>query len=491
VPGRGHRLKMLRLLEHADAELQKLVGPMLNEGVSPGDRERAKPMHAHRLLCSFADISWYHNSATTRRPSSDTAGIRICLAGQHCTTPLEGFVKVAFFDPFSGASGDMTLGSLVDAGLPLEHLASELGKLRLGGFRIRSERAGQHGIHGTRVIVDVTGDDHHHRDWATIRAIIEDSDLQSPVKTAALAIFERLAKAEAKIHAADLDHVHFHEVGGVDAIVDICGTAIGLSLLGIEAVYAGAPQLGSGFATSAHGIIPVPAPATLELIADAEAPTAKPLPIMLDHPAELLTPTGAAILTTLATFTLPSFAPSAIGYGFGQKELPWPNALRVWIGEMQDEDADDGEVMIETNIDDMSPQFYEMLTERLFAAGALDVWTASISMKKGRPATKVTVLAPTSRRVQLEHVLMRNSTTLGTRSWNVDRTKAGRDSASVTTRWGDVPVKLRVLGGRVADAQPEYDVVARLAREFDQPIREVWNEAHRLGESFVGQLRNP
>lgn len=385
----------------------------------------------------------------------------------------------------------MTLGALVDAGLPLEQLASELGKLRLSGFRIRAERAGQHGIHGTRVVVDVGGEDHHHRDWAAIRAIIEDSDFQPPVKTASLAMFGRLAKAEAKIHNADLDHVHFHEVGGIDAIVDICGTAIGLSVLGIESVFAAAPQLGSGFATSAHGTIPVPAPATLELIADAGAPTAKPVPAMLEHPAELLTPTGAAILTTLATFTRPSFAPSSIGYGFGQKELPWPNALRVWIGEMQDEDDADGEVMIETNIDDMSPQFYELLTERLFAEGALDVWTTPISMKKGRPATKVTVLAPASRKIQLEHVLMHNSTTLGTRSWMVERTKAGRDSASVTTRWGDVPVKLRVLGGRVADAQPEYDVVARLAREYEQPIREVWNEAHRLGESYVGKPRDP
>jgi pyridinium-3,5-bisthiocarboxylic acid mononucleotide nickel chelatase len=210
---------------------------------------------------------------------------------------------------------------------------------------------------------------------------------------------------------------------------------------------------------------------------------------MRDAPAELLTPTGATILTTLATFSRPSFAPTSIGYGFGQKELPWPNALRVWIGEMADEDAADGEVMIETNIDDMNPQFYELLTERLFADGALDVWTTAVSMKKGRPATTVTVLAPASKRNQLEHVLMTNSSTLGTRSWPVERTKAGRQFDTVTTRWGDVPVKLRILDGRVIDAQPEYDAVVALARQFDQPIRAVWNEAHRLGESFVGQVR--
>jgi len=399
-------------------------------------------------------------------------------------------VKIAYFDPFSGASGDMTLGALVDAGLSLERLASELGRLNLRGYRLRAEPASQHGIHGTRVVVELTEETHHHRDWATIRGMIESSDLDAPVMSAALAMFERLAKAEAKIHGTSIDHVHFHEVGGIDAIVDICGTAIGLHLLGIEAVYSGPPQLGSGFARSAHGTIPIPAPATLELIADARAPTARRLPAMQEHPAELLPPTGATILTALATFGRPSFAPTTIGYGFGQKELPWPNALRVWIGELESAEDSDGEVVIETNIDDMNPQFYELLSERLFAEGALDVWTTAITMKKGRPATKVTVVAPAERRSQLEHVLMTNSSTLGTRSWTVERTKAGRQMDTVATRWGDVPVKLRILDGRVVDAQPEYEAVAALARQFDQPIRVIWNEAHRLGEAFVGQTRS-
>jgi uncharacterized protein (TIGR00299 family) protein len=402
----------------------------------------------------------------------------------------EHSVKIAYFDPFSGASGDMTLGALIDAGLPVEQLSTELGRLRVGGYRLRAVRAGQHGIHGTRVTVETTGDDHHHRDWATIRGMIEEATLADPVKAAALAMFERLARVEAKIHDTDLDHVHFHEVGGIDAIVDICGTAIGLALLGIEAVYSGPPQVGGGFARSAHGTIPVPAPATLELLADARAPVATPIPAMTDHPAELLTPTGATILTTLATFQRPSFAPTAIGYGFGQKELPWPNALRVWIGEMADEPGNDGEVVVETNIDDMNPQFVELMVERLFGAGALDVWTTPISMKKGRPALTVSIIAPGSRRVELEHVLLRNSTTLGTRWWPIERTKAGREMASVTTRWGEVGVKLRLLDGRVLDAQPEYDDVAAIARQYDQPIREIWNEAHRIAESFVGQVRS-
>lgn len=398
-------------------------------------------------------------------------------------------MKIAYFDPFSGASGDMTLGALIDAGLPIEQLSTELGRLPVGGYRLRAVSAGQHGIHGTRVTVETTGEDHHHRDWATIRGLIESATFSDPVKAAALAMFERLAKAEAKIHDTDLEHVHFHEVGGIDAIVDICGTAIGLALMGIEAVYSGPPQVGSGFAQSAHGTIPVPAPATLELLADADAPVATPIPAMAEHPAELLTPTGATILTTLATFARPSFAPSTIGYGFGQKELPWPNALRVWIGEMADEPDNDGEVVIETNIDDMNPQFIELLTERLFAAGALDVWTTPITMKKGRPATMVRLIAPASRRIELEQVVIRNSTTLGTRWWPIERTKTGREIASVTTRWGEVAVKLRILDGRVFDAQPEYDDVASIARRYDQPIRDVWDEAHRIAESFVGQTR--
>lgn len=402
-------------------------------------------------------------------------------------TVLEDHVKVAYFDPFSGASGDMTLGALVDAGVPIQRLSTELGKLSIGGYRIYAEKTGQHGIHGTRVVVELTREDEHHRSWSTIRTMIEDATFAPAVKEASLAMFERLARAEAKIHNSTMDDIHFHEVGSVDAIVDICGTAIGLDLLGVEAIYSGPPQVGSGFANSAHGTIPIPAPATLELIAEANAPVARPLAAMLDNPAELLTPTGATILTTLATFERPSFAPNTIGYGFGQKELPWTNALRVWIGDMADGDVGDGEVVIETNIDDMNPQFYDVLTERLFAAGALDVWTESITMKKGRPATKVSVLASAARRTSLEQVLIENSSTLGTRSYPVERTKTGRRFESVTTRWGDVSMKLRILGGRVIDAQPEYDAVLALAREHEQPIRTVWNEAHRLGEVFVGQ----
>ena len=399
-------------------------------------------------------------------------------------------MKIAFFDPFSGASGDMILGALVDAGLSLTALRTELSKLPVSGYRLHAERTGQHGIHGTRVVVE-TDDDVHSRTWRDIRQLIESSHLDRTVIAAALEIFGRLAQAEAKIHATTPDDVHFHEVGGIDAIVDICGACIGLSLLGIDEVYAGAPQLGSGFTNSAHGIIPIPAPATLELMASAGAPVAAPSRLVSETPAELLTPTGAAILTTLARFRQPSFAPSAIGYGFGQKELPWPNALRVWIGELAaGADDTDGEVLLETNIDDMNPQFLELTTERLFAAGALDVWLAPITMKKGRPATMVSVLAPASRRMELEAVLIENTSTLGVRTLPIERIKAAREIQTVTTRWGDVRIKVRIWNGRAIDIAPEYDDVVAIARAHDIPVRTVWNEAYRIGEPLVGQRRD-
>ena len=394
-------------------------------------------------------------------------------------------MKIAYFDPFSGASGDMILGSLVDAGLPLGDFTRELGKLGLEGYSVKSESAGQHGIHGTRVVVEST-DTRHSRTWADIRSMIEASELDAPIKAAATAVFERLATAEAKIHNATPDNVHFHEVGGVDAIVDICGACIGLALLGVVAVYSGPPQVGSGFANSAHGLIPVPAPATLELLAMAQAPTATPIPAMVATPAELLTPTGAAILTAFATFTRPSLVPSAIGYGFGQKELPWPNALRVWIGEVADDEAN-GEVLIETNIDDMNPQHFDLLLERVWDAGALDAWLTPIQMKKSRPATMLSVIAPSARRETVESAIFANSTTLGVRVQPLERSKVARSIVSVATKWGDVRVKLRSWGGRVMDVAPEHDDCAEIARKHDLPIREVWNEAHRLGEAFVGR----
>ena len=399
-------------------------------------------------------------------------------------------MRIAYFDPFSGASGDMILGALIDAGLDPNALRAELGKIDLASYSLQVMAVSQHGIHGTGVTV-TAADDGVSRDWATIRDLLLASALAPPVRDRAIAIFQRLAEAEARVHGSTIDQIHFHEVGGIDAIVDIAGASIGLALLGIERVYCGPPRLGRGFVWSQHGLIPVPAPATAELLARAKAPVAG-----ADHPsgatghepveAELLTPTGAAILTTIAEFRRPDFAPTAIGYGFGRKELPWPNALRVWLGEREYAPGD-GELLLETNIDDMNPQFYEPLLERLFSAGALDVWLTPITMKKGRPATTVSVLVAADRRAALEEVLIAHTTTLGIRASGVDRVKAPRRFERVATRWGEVQVKLRGWHGRVISVTPEYDDCLALARAAEVPIQDVWNDASRISERFVGQ----
>jgi uncharacterized protein (DUF111 family) len=210
---------------------------------------------------------------------------------------------------------------------------------------------------------------------------------------------------------------------------------------------------------------------------------------MRETPAELLTPTGAAILTTIGTCDQPSIAPSAIGYGFGQKELPWPNALRVWIGDLVSSADVDGEILIETNLDDMNPQFHELAMERVFAAGALDVWITPIQMKKSRPAATLGAIAPASKRHQIEDAMIFNTSTQGVRVTSIERTKAGRAMETVSTKWGDVRLKLRIWNGRVIDAMPEYDDCLALARQHDMAIREVWNEAHRMGEAHVGSRR--
>ncbi|MFM9108648.1 MAG: nickel pincer cofactor biosynthesis protein LarC [Chloroflexota bacterium] len=395
-------------------------------------------------------------------------------------------MKIAYFDPFSGASGDMTLGALLDAGLPLEALRSGLARLPVTGWEIRAEASSQHGVSGVRCIVETT-DDAASRNWADIRQMLGSSSLEPAVREPALAIFERLANAEAAVHGQPVESVHFHEVGGIDAIVDIVGTCIGLQTLGIEQVYSGPVAAGAGWVRAAHGLLPVPAPATARLLAEAAAPRAAPPSGEPAPPGELLTPTGAAILCQLAAFRRPAFTPSAVGYGFGSRELPWPNALRVWLGETAAEAEGDAELVLETNVDDMNPQFIELLMERLFAAGALDAWITPITMKKGRPAVTVSALCAADQRAAIEDTLIEQSTTLGVRAAPVDRTRAARRFETVTTRWGDVRLKLRGWRGRVIDAAPEYDDCLALARSADVPIREVWNEAHRMGEVFVGR----
>jgi uncharacterized protein (TIGR00299 family) protein len=394
--------------------------------------------------------------------------------------------RIAVFDPFSGASGDMVLGALVDVGVPLASIQDAVSQLGIEGVRITSRPTSSAAVRGTRVVVE-PADEQPSRDWRTIRLLLEESALAPPVRDAALAVFASLAAAEAEVHDEPIDEVHFHEVGAVDAIVDVVGACAGLAVLGVEQIASHPVAVGSGWVRSAHGLLPVPAPATAILLAKQAVPM-RPDPPGDSQAGELITPTGAAILGTLATWTVPPYVPDRLGYGFGTRELPWPNALRLWVGETSQPVAGDGEeLLLETNIDDMNPQFYEPLSERLFAAGALDVWLTPATMKKGRPATIVSAIVPADRRDEVERVLFVESTTIGVRATTVSRTRAPRRFETVTTRWGDVRLKLRGWDRRVLGATPEYDDCLELSRVSGAPIREIWAEANRLGEVFAGQ----
>jgi uncharacterized protein (TIGR00299 family) protein len=389
------------------------------------------------------------------------------------------------FDPYSGASGDMVLGALVDLGLSIDALQAHLRLVLPTGWSIDSETVEQHSVHGTRVRV-LLKEGQPQRDWADIRALIDDSDLPDSMKQRARSIFQLLAEAEAHVHRTPIERVHFHEVGAVDSIVDICGVAIGFELLGIETSFTLPVRTGHGFVDTSHGLLPVPAPATAEIIARRGVPIAAPGPDDADVRAELLTPTGAAIIGTLATPVSRPFIAAKVGYGFGSRDLPWPNALRILLSDEQHVETNLDELLLETNIDDMNPQAFELLMERLYAAGALEVWLTPVIMKKSRPGTLLSLIAPVGRRAALESVILENSTSLGVRALPIDRTKADRAFETVATRFGEVTLKLKVVDGRVLSAMPEYDDCVRLARESGAPFADVWDEAHRIGERFAG-----
>lgn len=380
---------------------------------------------------------------------------------------------IAYLDLPSGISGDMFLGCLVDAGWPVAALEATIAQLGLpvNTWTLEQKTVMRGPLRATLVDVRaVVGDAHRHLHH--IRAIIEQSSLPIPIQERALAVFTRLAAAEASVHGSTLEEVHFHEVGAIDAIIDIVGVCAGLAALGVERLYASGAPLGEGWTNSAHGRIPLPAPATLALLTAVNAPT-RPAP----GPGELVTPTGAALLAELATFHQPRLKLQRIGIGAGQKEFAWPNVARLWLGEP----ADEGQlIQIETNIDDMNPELYAAVSEQLFAAGALDVWMTPIQMKKGRPAVLFSVLAPASLEQGLAEILLQETTTLGLRVHTVHRHEAQRDFVTVETRYGAVPIKRKWLHKRVVGVKPEYDACLRLAQQQQVPVRAVYEAAVAL-----------
>jgi len=396
-------------------------------------------------------------------------------------------MKIAYFDCFAGASGDMILGSLMDAGLSLERLKSELAKLHLAHYDLEVKKVTKRGIGGSQAVVNIDQHHHHHhhRHLQDIKEIIEGSDLDTTIKTQSIEIFARLAEAEARVHRTSVDHIHFHEVGAMDAIIDVVGSVAGLSALDVGKVYCSPLHVGTGTVECAHGILPVPAPATAELI------KGKPV-YSTGVEGELLTPTGAAILTTLASDfgPMPIMSVESIGYGAGTSEPAIPNLLRMIVGESSDQMKGydlERVAVAETNIDDMNPQIYEYLIQRTLEMGALDVFLVPMQMKKNRPGTLVTVICAPERIEEFSDFLLKETTTIGLR-WRIDnRIKAHRSIMEIQTKYGPVRFKVAEANGTAMNIAPEYEDCRRLALGKKVPLKEIMAQAGRAASDILGQ----
>jgi uncharacterized protein (TIGR00299 family) protein len=392
-------------------------------------------------------------------------------------------MKIAYFDCFAGASGDMILGALIHAGLSSDELRAGLEALRLSGWTLNVRRVAKNGLAATSVEVQ-SERGLVERKLADIEAILGKSGLPESDRERSLSIFRRLAEAEAKVHGTSSNEVHFHEVGAVDAIIDIVGAVIGLRLLGIEDVRVSPLPLGRGFVSTAHGQLPLPAPAVVELLRDV--PT-----FGIELEGETVTPTGAAILSTLASTygPLPALTIHSIGYGAGQRETEHPNVLRVLIGETDlAREAVGFEtewlILLETNVDDLNPQVYDHVITRLFGAGALDVWLTPIQMKKNRPAVLISTLSSLAAEATLTEILFRETTTLGLRRQMIERRRLPREVREVQTRFGLARVKVAIENGHPLRAVPEYEDCKRLAESNGVPLREVLAEVERAAQEL-------
>ena len=391
-------------------------------------------------------------------------------------------MKILYYDCFSGISGDMNLGAMIDLGVDQDRLVEELSKIPIDPYEIRISKDQRKGISGMRVNILVSPQDArsdmpsgHHRTFRDISGLIEESSLSEKVKTISLNIFRRIAQAEAKIHGCGIDDVHFHEIGAVDSILDVVGAAFCLDYLKVDRVFSSPVQVGGGFVTCAHGILPVPAPATAEILME--------IPIRTGLvPFETTTPTGAAILaaTVDAFMEQVEFTPCKIGYGIGKRDTDIPNILRVFLGEMQEEavseDVETQEaVLVECNIDDMNPEMYDYIMALLFEKGAYDVFLTPVIMKKSRPAVKISILCDAGARNAVEEVLWLHSSTFGVRSHKISKTMLKRDISAVATKYGDISVKNAYFKGRKIKSKPEYEDCKRLAKEKGVSVKEIYD----------------
>lgn len=391
-------------------------------------------------------------------------------------------MRTAYFDCFSGISGNMIIGAYLDAGMPLEYLRRELSSLEIGDeYQLVTRTVSKQGIKATYFDVELTHPHNHskqhnhhgHRNLREINRIISGSSVAPQVKELALAIFKRLGQAEAKVHNCSLEEIHFHEVGAVDAIIDIVGAALGYFYFGLERVCASPVHVGSGTVKCAHGIMPVPAPATAELL--------QGVPIFSSEiKGELTTPTGAAVLTALSTQfgPLPLFTPEKVGYGAGSWDLSIPNVVRLYLGnEKNDSCQDNTALIIEANLDDMSPELYSHLMDKLFGAGAADVYLTPIIMKKTRPGVLLSVISTLADHQPLLDIIFRESTTLGLRMYPVSRQILNRSILTVETKAGTVRVKAGLKDQAIINLAPEYEDCLRLAKESGIPLKDIYQEA--------------
>lgn len=392
---------------------------------------------------------------------------------------------IAYLDCSSGISGDMFLGAMLDAGFSLDTLKQELSALPISGYTLKVEPFDDRGIHGSRFSVELDEQAQPTRHLSDIAAFMDASTLSTRVKERVMAVFSCLAEAEAVVHNTTPETIHFHEVGALDAIIDITGAVLALESLGITTLYASTLPLSSGHVETAHGLLPVPAPATLEILRRVAAPW-KPCPVE----GEMVTPTGAAILATLARFETPALRIEKAGYGFGQKRFPWPNCLRVCLGTSIDEQGIssseiDRVTVIETNIDTMTGEMLGGLMERLLASGALDVSYTPLVMKKNRPGVQLSVICTVEMGEALASLILAESNTLGVRVQQMQRRKARREQQHVETPLGSIAIKVKLLGERVISAAPEYEDCRRIAVERNVPLESVYEVARQAIERTI------
>ena len=381
-------------------------------------------------------------------------------------------MKALYYDCFSGISGDMNLGAMLDLGIEKSYLVNELNKLNLKGWELVAEKDQRHGIAGTKVTIKQTVHEHVHRHLSDIEKIISDSALSDEIKMLSRKIFMKLAEAEATVHGISMEEVHFHEVGAIDSIVDIVGAAICFNALNVEEVHVSEVELGSGFVKCEHGKLPVPAPATAEIIRGIPTRTGG-----VDF--EATTPTGAAILSVLGTHfgKTSSIILEKTAYGIGHKDHPAvPNLLRISVGETQGNHSSGHEAhLIQCNIDDMNPEFYDYISERLFKAGASDVYYSQTIMKKGRPGIVLNVICETGLTDIIKEIIFTESTTLGLRTFKFQKDTLVREFKNLNTRFGDIVIKHSFFNGKEVSAKPEFEACRKIAADNGIPVKEVYN----------------